>query len=84
MAKSIADPLVKVGEAYITRTAYRLRIRQARDRLRDLGISLAWVARQIGRSQGHVSNVLNGAVDGPPTLLLVEELIEKVEAEVLR
>jgi len=26
--------------------------------------------------------VLNGAVDGPPTLL-VEDLIEKVEAEVL-
>jgi hypothetical protein len=57
------------------------RVREARARVKALGLSKTWIAAQIGRSRPNVSEVLNATISSPGTLRLIEALLSKLERE---
>lgn len=60
--------------------AYQRRVASAAERVEELGLTKAWIARRIRRTRPHVSAVLNGRQRGEGTLQLIEDLLAKVEA----
>ena len=70
----------RAGERPKTTDPYLDRVRAAHARVREQGLTKAWIARRIRRSRPHVSAVLHGRDRGPGTLLLIEALLERVEA----
>ena len=56
------------------------RVRNAARRVKVLGLSKTWMAREIGRSRQNVTGMLNKTVSSPGTLSLIEGLLDEVEA----
>ena len=65
---------------FVSTETYLERVRAARERTERLKLTKTWIARKVSRSRPHVSSVLNGRDRGPNTLLLIEQLIDQVEA----
>lgn len=59
------------------------RVDRAVAQVEALGLSRTWIAVQIGRSRQNVTEVLNKTTSSPGTLLLIERLLEEVEAGVM-
>ena len=64
----------------VSEVEYLDRAREIHERADALNLSKTWIAQIIRRSRPHVSAVLNGRDRGPKTLLLIEQLVERVEA----
>ena len=56
------------------------RVRNAARRVKVLGLSKTWMAREIRRSRQNVTGMLNRTVSSPGTLSLIEGLLDEVEA----
>ena len=57
-----------------------IRVRRVARRVKALGLSKTWMAREIGRSRQNVTGMLNRTVSSPGTLALIEGLLDEVEA----
>ena len=64
----------------VSEEEYLDRVREIHERADALNLSKTWIARKIRRSRPHVSAVLNGRDRGPNTLLLIGQVVERVEA----
>ena len=65
---------------------YRSRVRRVRHRLEGLQrgrpwLTKTWIGHEIGRNRSYVTQVLHEQAYGPPTLELIERLLDEVEAE---
>ena len=56
------------------------RVLNATRRVKALGLSKTWMAREIGRSRQNVTGMLNRTLSSPGTLSLIEGLLDEVEA----
>ena len=64
---------------------YRSHVRHARSRLGRLQLgrpwlTKTWIGHQIDRNRSYVTQVLHEQAYGPPTLELIERLLDEVEA----
>lgn len=64
----------------VSEEEYLDRVCEIRERADALNLSKTWIARKVRRSRPHVSAVLNGRNRGPKTLLLIEQVVERIEA----
>ena len=56
------------------------RVDRAARRVVEIGVSRTWIAGQISRSRQNVTEVLNKTTSSPGTLVLIEKLLDDVEA----
>jgi len=56
------------------------RVDRAACRVEQIGVSRTWIAGRISRSRQNVTEVLNKTTSSPGTLVLIENLLDDVEA----
>lgn len=56
------------------------RVDRAARRVVEIGVSRTWIAGRISRSRQNVTEVLNKTTSSPGTLVLIENLLDDVEA----
>ena len=56
------------------------RVDRAARRVEEIGVSRTWIAGRISRSRQNVTEVLNKTTSSPGTLVLIENLLDDVEA----